>query len=120
MRGFLGCDADYAAPCRGFDGDCGDLREQFASVTDSGIPDDYECTQFPVRSRRPPATARHRALRSVPWRWGGQDEKSGRDKAVVGLICFAVGLPFTVILEELFSVWRAATPPPPPHRRGAG
>ena len=32
-----------------------------------------------------------------------QDEKSARDKIIVGLICFAVGLPFTLVLEELFS-----------------
>ena len=59
MRGFLSCSADYTAPCLGFDGDCGDLAEQFKDVPDSGIPDDYECTQFP-------------------------DEKSARDKIIIG------------------------------------
>ena len=82
MRGFLGCSPAYAEPCLGFSGDCGDLAEQFKDVPDSGIPDDYECTQFP-------------------------DENSPRDKIIVGLICFAIGLPFSIIMEELFAVRRA-------------
>ena len=56
--------------------------EQFKDVPDSGIPDDYECTQFP-------------------------DEKSPRDKVIVSLICFAVGLPFAFLIEELFAIRRA-------------
>ena len=86
VRGFLGCSADYTAPCLGFDGDCGDLAEQFKDVPDSGLPDDYECTAFP-------------------------DEKSARDKIIVGVICFAIGLPFTLVLEELFAMRRAAARP---------
>ena len=79
MRSLLGCSADYTAPCREFAGDCADLQAQFKDVPDSGIPEEYECTAFP-------------------------DEKSARDKIIVGLICFAVGLPFTMVLEELFAV----------------
>ena len=82
VRGFLGCSPSYLDPCREFTGNCGDLLEQFKDVPDSGIPDDYECTQFP-------------------------DEKSPRDKVIVSLICFAVGLPFAFLIEELFAIRRA-------------
>ena len=82
VRAFLGCSAAYLEPCREFTGDCADLQAQFTGVPDSGIPDDYECAAFP-------------------------DEKSIRDKVIVGLICFAVGLPFAVLIEELFAMRRA-------------
>ena len=82
VRTFLDCSPSDLDPCREFTGNCGDLLEQFKDVPDSGIPDDYECTQFP-------------------------DEKSGRDKALVGLIAFAVALPFKLILDVLFMIRRA-------------
>ena len=78
VRAFLGCSPSYLEPCREFAGDCADLVDQFKYVPDSGIPDDYECTAFP-------------------------DDKSARDKLIVGLICFAVGLPFTLMLEDQYA-----------------
>ena len=78
VRALLGCAPDPSAPCRGFGGDCGDLADQFRGIP-YGVPDDYECVQFP-------------------------DEKSARDKALVGLIAYAVALPFTLLCEELFSL----------------
>ena len=78
VRLLLGCDPDYLLPCREFVGNCGDTKDQFVSLQYSGIPDDYECHQFP-------------------------DETSIRDKIVVGLICTAVAVPFTNIIGEVFA-----------------
>ena len=49
-RAQLGCNADPAAPCRGFAGDCGALREQFASVPELAAAlggDAASCHAFP-------------------------------------------------------------------------
>ena len=78
IRLLLGCPASYLLPCREFVGNCGDTKDQFATLQDSGIPDDYECHQFP-------------------------DETAFKDKIVVGLICTAVAIPFTYLIGEVFA-----------------
>ena len=67
----------FTAPCREFVGNCADVKAQFEGVQDA-LPDDYECHQFP-------------------------DETAFRDKLIVGLICCAVSLPFTLVLAESFA-----------------
>lgn len=52
VRTLLGCSPSYLEPCLGFVGDCADLQDQFASVEDSGIPEGYECAQFPAGARQ--------------------------------------------------------------------
>ena len=78
IRLLLGCDPSYQLPCREFVGNCGDTKDQFASLQDSGIPEEYECHQFP-------------------------DETAFKDKIIVGLICTAVAIPFTYIIGEVFA-----------------
>ena len=78
IRLLLGCPASYLLPCREFVGNCGDTKDQFATLQDSGIPDDYECHQFP-------------------------DETAFKDKIIVGLICTAVAIPFTFVIGEIFA-----------------
>ena len=64
MRTFLGCSPVYSEPCLGFTGDCGDLQDQFKDVPDSGIPDDWECTEFPARAQRRSAPLHHDCMRA--------------------------------------------------------
>lgn len=46
VRSILGCDPITTVPCRGYEGDCAKLVDQFSGVQDSGL-EGYECHQFP-------------------------------------------------------------------------
>lgn len=78
VRALLGCETDYARPCREFDGDCADLEAQFMGVQDSGL-EVYVCHAFP-------------------------DSENPVDSFIVGLICAAIALPFALIVEEMFAM----------------
>ena len=73
-----------AGPCRGFDGDCSDIAEQFASLP--VLPDfpdglaQWTCTAFP------------------------DDENNQFDSFLVGLISIAVAMPVAYVLSTCFEV----------------
>ena len=83
---------DFAAPCRGFVGNCADVQQQFGDV--GALPAEYECTQFP-------------------------DEKAPLDKLIAGLIGCAVAIPFSYLLCEARCLTAPAIPHhlPRPGRR---
>ena len=71
-------------PCRGFEGNCGDIATQFATLP--VLPDypnglqDWTCTAFP------------------------DDENKPVDSFIVGLISIAIGLPVTMFIATCFSI----------------
>ena len=71
-------------PCRGFEGNCGDIANQFATLP--VLPDypnglqDWTCTAFP------------------------DDENKPVDSFIVGLISIAIGLPVTLFIATCFSI----------------
>ena len=71
-------------PCRGFEGNCGDLADQYATLP--VLPDfpnglaDWTCTAFP------------------------DDENKPVDSFIVGLISIAIGLPVTFFIATCFSI----------------
>ena len=71
-------------PCRGFEGNCGDIANQFATLP--VLPDypnglqDWQCTAFP------------------------DDENKPVDSFIVGLISIAIGLPVTMFIATCFSI----------------
>ena len=74
--------------CRGYNGTCGLLATQFATV--AVLPDypnglqDWTCTAFP-------------------------DDASQSDSLIVGLISIAIAIPVTVFIQTCFaSAWHAA------------
>lgn len=79
-----GGDCPPTGPCRGFDGDCSSLPEQFASLP--VLPDfpdglaDWQCTAFP------------------------DDENNQFDSFLVGLIAIAVAMPVAYVLSTCFEV----------------
>ena len=87
MRTILGCDP--VGECMGFNGDCGDLQDQFLTVQGPyvyGDPpeehmylDEYTCTQFP-------------------------DDAYVTDQLLVGLISVAVALPVDLFLARAFEL----------------
>ena len=98
MRALLQCSPDPLAPCRGFVGDCADLKLQFASLAHDNVHaslatsgpwawqcaalqglSTFECTAFPDASR-------------------------SRDRIYSGLIVTAVSLPLNHILAVLFQM----------------
>ena len=80
VRTFLGCDPSNDTPCRGFTGDCADIKAQFGDVPldDGGTVADFECHAFP-------------------------DEASLVDSFYVGLIFAACALPLRFIVGELLA-----------------
>jgi hypothetical protein len=70
-------------PCRGFEGDCGDLATQFASLpVMPGFPDGlagWTCDAFP-------------------------NDENPRDSLIVALIALAVALPVTLFLNSAFAL----------------
>ena len=71
-------------PCRGFEGNCGDIANQFATLP--VLPDypnglqDWTCTAFP------------------------DDDNKPFDSFLVGLISIAIGLPVTLFIATCFSI----------------
>ena len=71
-------------PCRGFEGNCGDIANQFATLP--VLPDypnglqDWQCTAFP------------------------DDENKPVDSFIVGLISIAIGLPVTLFIATCFGI----------------
>ena len=71
-------------PCRGFEGNCGDIATQFATLP--VLPDypnglqDWTCTAFP------------------------DDDNKPVDSFIVGLISIAIGLPVTLFIATCFSI----------------
>ena len=71
-------------PCRGFEGNCGDIANQFATLP--VLPDypnglqDWTCTAFP------------------------DDDNKPVDSFIVGLISIAIGLPVTLFIATCFSI----------------
>ena len=80
VRTFLGCDPSNDTPCRGFTGDCADIKAQFADVPllDGGTVADFECHAFP-------------------------DEKSPIDSFYVGLIFALCAIPLRWIIGEMLA-----------------
>ena len=80
IRTFLGCDPSNNTPCRGFTGDCADIKAQFGDVPldDGGTVADFECHAFP-------------------------DEASLIDSFYVGLIFALCALPLRFIVGELLA-----------------
>ena len=81
MQALLGCAA--VGPCRGVEGNCGDLPAVFAETPvppyfPNGLQD-YTCIQFP-------------------------DDNSPRDSIIVALIALAVAIPVTVFLQSCFEI----------------
>ena len=81
VQALLGCPA--VGPCRGVEGNCGDLPSVFA---DTPVPpyfpnglQDYTCIQFP-------------------------DDNSPRDSIIVALIALAVAIPVSVFLQSCFEI----------------
>jgi hypothetical protein len=78
VRAALGCTAALTDSCIGFVGTCAGLLAWPATAAAfEGQP--FQCTEFPV-------------------------DGSARDQALVGLICFAVSLPVTFFMSQLFSL----------------
>ena len=79
-----GGDCPPVGPCRGFEGNCADLPEQFADIP--VLPDypnglaDYTCTAFP------------------------DDENNQLDSFLVGLIAIAVALPVSSFIAQCFGI----------------
>ena len=71
-------------PCRGFEGNCGDIANQFATLP--VLPDfpnglaDWQCTAFP------------------------DDENKPVDSFIVGLISIAIGLPVSLFIATCFAI----------------
>ena len=71
-------------PCRGFEGNCGDIADQFATLP--VLPDypnglqEWTCTAFP------------------------DDENKPVDSFIVGLISIAIGLPVTLFIATCFGI----------------
>ena len=81
VQALLGCPA--VGPCRGVEGNCGDLPTIFA---DTPVPPyfpgglkDYTCIQFP-------------------------DDNNPRDSIIVALIALAVAIPVTLFLQSCFEI----------------
>ena len=81
VRQLLGCSDDFAAPCRGFSGDCADVEAQFAELLlpDGSTIATFECHAFP-------------------------DEDNPLDKFFIGLIFAAVAIPMRYILGILLEI----------------
>lgn len=84
-RQFLGCSADFAAPCRGFRGDCADLLDQFVDLPDVDVGS-FECLEFPREDRY-------------------------LDSVVVGAIMAAIVLPIKFVAEHCFEASNEADMP---------
>ena len=85
VRVALGCDPTAALPCRGFEGQCADLRDTFYRFAAAGIALQERplptplCTAFP-------------------------DPDSARDQLVSGLISMVVAFPIVGIFDSAFSL----------------
>ena len=91
----LGCDSNPLVPCRGFTGDCADLRAQFSTLAHTNAHADLSA--------------------SGPWAWtcsalddvtsfqchAFPDDSSSHDRIYVGLIVTAVALPVHHVLGVL-------------------
>ena len=79
-----GGDCPPAGPCRGFEGDCSDIAQQFANL--AVLPDfpnglaDWKCTAFP------------------------DDEDNQFDALLVGLISIGVSMPVAYVLSTCFEI----------------
>lgn len=82
----LGCDADPDVPCRGFQGYCADLKDQFTGVQDDMLPRGLTCRRFPDDGSED----------------GAEVGVMRRDSVLVGLISAAVALPFSLVVLHCF------------------
>ncbi len=111
-----GGDCPAVGACRGFEGNCGQIAEQFASL--AVLPDypngmaEYTCHLFPgARPAKLPRDARvlvavcfvclRRSLLHAPVR---PDEDKPVDSFIVGLISIAIALPVTLFLQSCFEI----------------
>jgi hypothetical protein len=100
-------------PCRGFEGNCGQIAEQFASL--AVLPDypngmaEYTCHLFPgARLCAPPRDACVLSCLFVPLTFFAlahtPDEDKPVDSFIVGLISIAIALPVTLFLQSCFEI----------------